>query len=1139
MSQTGALPPSNFTFLKASWPAFAVEASKAERNVMVDPRTACFYARRTLELAVTCIYDVDRELRRPWKDDLAAMTTEPTFVAAVEVRVRTKMDLIRKQGNAAVHRKKPVSQEEALAAVRDLFHVMYWLARTYARPNADKPHPSLSFEPAAIPRPMSAEQRQATREALAKREQENEARDAELLVSKRENADLQAELERVRAEIAAAKAALVPDEHDYDEAETRDRYIDQLLHEAGWPLEEGRDREYEVSGMPNTQGVGYVDYVLWGADGKPLGVVEAKRTKRSPQVGQQQAKLYADCLEAQSGQRPVIYYSTGYEHWLWDDTRYGPRQVQGFATRDELALMVNRRTTRLDLADVTINTAIAERPYQQRAIRNVDEAFEAQRRKALLVMATGAGKTRAVIALVDQLLRAGWVKRVLFLADRVALVDQAVGAFKEHLPTASTVNLVTERNQDGRVYASTYPTVMGLIGEAEAGEPRRFGPDFFDLVVIDEAHRSVYQKYGAIFRYFDSLLVGLTATPKDEVSHDTYGLFELPAGEPTDYYGIDDAVAERFLVPPRAMRVPVRFPNRGIRYDQLSKEEQDRWEGTDWGEGEEPPELVDAEAVNRWLFNIDTVDKVLATLLEHGHRVAGGDRLAKTIIFARTNRHAEFIAERFDKNYPEHAGHFARVITYKTEYARTLIDGFKCKEEAPHIAISVDMLDTGIDVPEVSNLVFFKPVRSKTKFWQMLGRGTRLCRDLFGPGEDKQDFYVFDCCENLAYFNQEMTAAEGSATPSLQQRLFGERVELVVALRKAEGDGDGTQSEGGLRADTVALLRAQVEAMNVDNFLVRPQRRWVEEYREAAAWDGIAGERAIAVAEHLADLPTSVRDTDEEAKRFDLIVLRLQLGRLRAEPGQERLRRQVQTIAAGLLEQLAIPAIRAQKALLRDLADDEWWADVTLPMLEYARRRVRGLVRLLEKRARTIVYTDFVDDVGLIEEIELAGLRGAGGYERFREKARVYLRVHEDHVALQKLRRNKPLTRSDLEELDRMLAEAGVGEARDLERAREEAGGLGRFVRSLVGLERGAATEALSGFIDGRSLTADQLHFVSLVVEHLTQNGGMDAGLLYESPFTDVAVGGPEGLFEEADVTRLVAIIDALRVPADADENVA
>jgi len=602
---------SQFTFLQHEWSAVFDAASRAEAAVQADPRTACFYARRALELTVSWAYKHDAALRLPYQDNLSALIHEPSFKQAAGEAVFSKARLINALGNRAVHSHRAVPEADALAAVRELFHVAYWFARTYGR--SGRPAPQLAFDPGALPRPAAAAQQ--TAEQLRALEEGLRERDEKLATLLADKGALDEELKRLRAEVAKAKqaAAVQPDTHDYSEAETRDYFIDLLLKEAGWPLDQARDRECEVSGMPNAEGKGYVDYVLWGDDGKPLGLVEAKRTRRDARVGQQQAKLYADCLERQFGQRPVIFYSNGYEHWLWDDTRYPPRKVQGFYKKAELGLLIQRRETRRALAAAPINSEIVERHYQTRAIRRMAEAFERDHdRKALLVMATGAGKTRTIIALSDLLMRCNWAKRVLFLADRVALVNQAVNAFKRHLPDASPVNLVTEKHAEGRVYVSTYPTMMGLIDEASDGQ-RRFGVGHFDLVIIDEAHRSVFQKYRAIFDYFDSLLVGLTATPKDEVDRNTYGLFDLEDGVPTDAYSLEEAVRDGFLVPPRAVSVPLKFQREGIKYDELSEEDKDQWDALEWDDDGTVPDRVEAEAVNKWLFNKDTVDKVLGT----------------------------------------------------------------------------------------------------------------------------------------------------------------------------------------------------------------------------------------------------------------------------------------------------------------------------------------------------------------------------------------------------------------------------------------------------------------------------------------------------------------------------------------------
>jgi type I restriction enzyme R subunit len=1134
---------SQFAFLQREWAAVFEAASKAEAAVHVDPRTACFYARRTLELAVSWGYKHDAALKLPYQDNLSALIHDPSFKQAAGEAVFSKARVINTLGNRAVHSHRAVPESDALAAVRELFHVAYWFARTYGR--IGRPAPGLTFDAEALPRPGAAAQRSA--EQLQRLEASLRERDEKLAALLSDKSALDEELKRLRAEVAAAKraAAAQPDTHDYSEAETRDYFIDLLLKEAGWPLDQARDREFEVSGMPNEQGKGFVDYVLWGDDGKPLGLVEAKRTRRDARVGQQQAKLYADCLERQFGQRPVIFYSNGYEHWIWDDTRYPPRRVQGFYKKAELELLIQRRSTRRPLAEATVNGEIVERHYQTRGIRRIAEAFERDRdRKALLVMATGAGKTRTVIALCDLLMRCNWVKRVLFLADRVALVSQAVNAFKRHLPDASPVNLVTDKEAEGRVFVSTYPTMMGLIDETSDGQ-RRFGAGHFDLVIIDEAHRSVFQKYRAIFDYFDSLLVGLTATPKDEVDRNTYSLFELENGVPTDAYSLEEAVRDGFLVPPKAVSVPLKFQREGIKYDDLTEEDKDQWDALEWDEDGNVPDRVEAEAVNKWLFNKDTVDKVLEHVMTRGIKVAGGDRLGKTIVFAKNQHHAEFIAERFDANYPHLRGEFARVITFKTEYAQSLIDDFSNKEKAPHIALSVDMLDTGIDIPEIVNLVFFKLVRSKTKFWQMLGRGTRLCPDLFGLGQHKEFFYLFDYCQNLEYFSQDIPATEGSISASLGKRLFDARLEVIGELdqRLAAQPEDRVaeprlpppghpESEAEVRAQVAALLHKEVAAMNLDNFVVRPHRRVVEKYAKPEAWKKLPVDARSELSHEVAGLPTELDPENEEAKRFDLLALGLQLTLLRHEPGFERLRDRVKEIAGLLEEKDAIPVVREQMPLIQDLQTDEWWHDATVPMLETMRRRLRGLVQFIDKRQRKPVYTDFEDLMGGESPVELQGFAVGTDQTRFLAKARAFLRQHLDHVAVAKLRMNKPLTASDLTELERVLADSGVGEPDDIRRAADVSQGLGLFVRSLVGLDRGAAKEALSGFINGRTLSANQLEFVNLVVDHLTEHGVMQAARLYESPFTDLTPRGPDGLFKPRELDALLQALDAVRATA-------
>jgi len=1122
---------SNFSFLAKEWPDILEAAEKAEASIKDDPRTSCFYARRATELVVNWIYKADSALHLPYQDNLGALLHEPTFKQAVGEAVFNKADLISRIGNRAVHDNRAIPESASAAAVRELFHVCYWLAHTYAR--GSKPSPDLAYDPKAAARcttaaPHTIAKLQELEASLA----ESDQKLTELLVDREA---LDGELVRLRAEVAKAKSEAVADTHDYSEADTRTQIIDEYLHEAGWSLSEKRDLEYEVSGMPNQQNKGYVDYVLWGDDGKPLGLVEAKRTMKSPLVGKQQAKLYADCLEEEFGRRPVIFYSNGYHTWIWDDQMYPPREIQGFYTKGELELLIQRRTSRKSLATADISDTIVERYYQTRAIRRIGEAFQNNfERKALLVMATGAGKTRTVIALADLLMRCNWAKRVLFLADRIALVNQAVGAFKAHLPSSSPVNLVTDRDGDGRVYVSTYPTMMGLIDEMNEGR-RRFGPGHFDLIVIDEAHRSVYQKYRAIFDYFDSLLVGLTATPKDEVDINTYQLFELERGVPTDAYQLDDAIKDGFLVPPIAVSVPIKFQRQGITYKDLSPEEQEKWDALEWGDDDPIPDKVQSSALNAWLFNEDTVDKVLAHLMTDGQRVAGGDRIGKTIIFAKNHAHADFIVERFDASYPKYKGAYARTVHHGVNYAQSLIDDFSNTTKAPHIAVSVDMLDTGIDVPDVVNLVFFKQVRSKTKFWQMVGRGTRLRPDLFGPGDDKKSFFILDYCGNLEFFSLDPATADGRLGETLSTKLFTTRLDLIAELDRGNApEAGGDDQADKLRVETASLLHGVVASMNLDNFVVRPKREHVERFAKAEAWTVLEQDDLHELASEVAPLPSDVEAEDEEVKRFDLLILNLQLSILRHDPRFPKLRDQVIAIAQMIEEQASIPMVRAQLVVLEEIQSEAWWQDVTVVMLEQVRKKLRDLVQFIEKRSRKILFTDFEDEMGVATSFDLLGIPPPHDMDRFRAKARAFLRDHQDHVAIHRLRMNKPLTPSDLETLERMLAENGIGDRETIARVKEESQGLGLFVRSLIGLDRGAAKEVFAEFLEGRSLTGNQIEFVDLIINHLTEHGVMGAALLYESPFTDIAPHGPDDLFTSDEVDRLVGVLDRVRATAEA-----
>lgn len=1124
---------SNFTYLNA-WKMIYENATQAENCVYSDPRASCFYARRTLEQTVNWMYRYDNSLKSPYDSNLAALIHEPSFKNNLGVGLFAKIKAIQHTGNNAVHSDSLITQQDALQILKELHHVLYWFYRNYS---TEKTLSDQIFKPELIPHKISIDANLAQQSAkkLTELAKQLAAQDKAQAEADAKNTALNAELDILRKQIAAQKHInqQSTDNHNFNEEDTRKFLIDQQLKEVGWDLTEKNVREYPVTGMPNNTGTGFVDYVLWGENGLPLAVLEAKSTRHDARKGQEQAKLYADCLEQMFKQRPLIYYSNGYEIYFWDDNYYPARQVQGYYTRDELQRLINRRTERQDLLKTEINKEIAGRYYQEQALRNICELFQTQKqRKALLVMATGSGKTRTIISLADILLRANWAKRILFLADRNALVTQAKNEFTHLLPHSSPIILSSGLSSiNNRVCFSTYPTMMNLLDEP--AESRLFSVGFFDLVIIDEAHRSVYKKYRYIFDYFDSLLVGLTATPKADIDKNTYNIFGLESDVPTYAYELEQGIADGVLVPPVCVSVPLKFMREGIHYKELSAEEQAKWE--ELPELEERQQVLSSE-LNRFLFNADTVDKVLEHLITYGIKVEGGDRLGKTIIFAANNAHAQFICERFDANYPKDAGHFARVITYKQDYAETLIADFKDNKSKLSIAISVDMLDTGIDVPEVVNLVFFKVVRSKVKFLQMLGRGTRLCPSLFGIS-DKQNFKVFDFCQNFEYFELNPDGATDTLQKSLSEHIFTQRVQLASGLYQITAENpQQRQALADLRDYTLNLLHHQVAGMNLDNFIVRPQRQKIEKFMQREVWNSLTDSHVHELCTQLAGLPTesnpinSVEIDEELAKRFDATVLQMQLERLQTKKTSETLRLNLMQIAQKLEAKAAIPNIAAHLTLLQEMQTDDYWLYVTLPMLEEIRRKLRGLIQFLDSKDKKPVYTDFADEIGTQEVKEVSGIYSGNNLAQYRKKVEAYIKSHEDQLTIQKLKRNLPITATDLEVLEDILFQAsGIESKEDYLKTIADTKQLGVFVRELVGLDRAAAKEAFAEFLNEAIYNAKQIDFINRIIDYLTVKGIMEASVLFKSPFIDMHEASVYGFFKESQVTNIVHQLDVVK----------
>jgi type I restriction enzyme R subunit len=1119
---------SNFSFLEERFGEYYKLSAEAERNMFAAPRTSVMYARLTLEELIKWMYTYDPTLinNLPEKQTLEGLMYHQPFkeLIAPVPEMLNGLTAIRKNGNQAIHNKNDVALRYAHNSVNNLFEFAKWIYYTYVDSLVKLP---MSLDSNLIPRATGVEESIASAKAMQSQLENIKAETEKALLQKED------ELEQLRSEIARIKAEneQKPVEafslNPATEAETRRVLIDVMLRETGWNLNHANDTEYEVSGMPNKTGIGYVDYVLWGNDGLPLAVVEAKNTLHDPRKGQHQTKLYADCLENRFGRRPIIFYTNGYDTWIWDDKLYPPRKVSGFYTRDELEWTIAKRN-RKSLIKAAVNKDIAGRYYQEEALKRVADTFDRKHRKALLVMATGTGKTRTAIALVDMVMRQGWARRILFLADRNALVIQAKNNFVKLLPNLSCADITKEKEKlDNRMIFSTYPTIVNKIDTEKINDLLVYSPGHFDLIIIDEAHRSIYRKYQMIFNYFDALLFGLTATPKSDIDKNTYELFDLENHNPTYSYELDKAVADKFLVPPKKVIVTTRFLRDGIKYNELSDEEKLEYEERFYDDATDSmPEEIGSSELNQFVFNEHTVDLVLSQLMIDGLKIEGGDKIGKSIIFAKNHQHAVFIQERFYKLYPHLGGDFIQVIDNYQTYAQSLIDDFGDAKKYPQIAISVDMLDTGIDVPEILNLVFFKVVKSAVKFWQMIGRGTRLCPAIFGIPEnekdkskDKAEFLIFDYCGNFEFFDVNPDGFETKLPKSMAQCIMETRLKIVMAFDKNPELFD----EHNLRNHILDILHKTVQQYNRNSFIVKAVLREVDIFSVREKWDSLSSEDIAILFNKLTSL-AKPDDTDEDARRFDLLMLNLMLAALEGSPDVVYYSTQVKFISNSLLKKTNLPVVKLKETLLRNVVSEAFWKDsFSLSALENTRIEIRELIRLLDKEKRKVVYSNFTDEItGSVVSDAISTYVIS---ENYKQRVERYVRENENHIIIQKLRKNIPITHSELNELEKLLFDGKERGTRDefVQIYGEQP--LGKFIRSIVGLDMNAAKEAFGEFLNAGNLSADQIRFVDMIIDYLSTNGLIDAEMLFEEPFTTFHTEGIAGLFDEKSITGLLSIL--------------
>lgn len=1097
--------PTNFDFLtkETQFEPFAEAAVSAERVLPISPALCATACRTALEFAVKWVYSVDAALKQPYEDKLATLIGTEEFRDLIPDGMMQKLNYLRYLGNNATHNPKGITRDQAVLALQNLHSFLDFVAYCYGADYKVVPFDNslldvlIHSQTPAIPA------------------QPEEVNFADLLA---ENLPNREKLTKKRVQQLKHGYTLKP--MDMTEAQTRKAYIDVMLLDAGWQRGTNWVDEYPAEGMPNPTGKGAVDYVLFGDDGLPLAVIEAKRTSANVEQGRQQAVLYADFLEKKYHRRPIIFMTNGYETRIWSDKFYPERVVSGIFSKRDLEKEFNITQNRTQLNAVKINDDISNRYYQKEAIQAICDAFDARnRRKALLVMATGSGKTRTIISLVDVLIRHGWVKNVLFLADRNALVTQAKRAFHNLLPNLSLCNLTESKEEaSARAVFSTYQTMMNCIDTTRDDQGERlFTPGHFDLIIVDEAHRSIYNKYKDIFTYFDSLLVGLTATPKEEIDKNTYGIFDLESGVPTYGYELSQAVIDGYLVDFQSIETELKFLSDGITYAELTPEEQTEYENTFADEDGNIPENIDSGALNEWIFNQDTIKKVLNILLQYGQRVEFGEKIGKTIIFAKNHQHAEKIREIWDKEYPQYPKHYARVIDNQTKFAQTLIDDFSDKAKMPQIAISVDMLDTGIDVPEILNLVFFKKVLSRAKFWQMIGRGTRLCENLI-DGEDKEQFYIFDLCGNFAFFRLNGNGREVGRACTLQEQMFNAKVEMTYKLQEI---GFQTDTLIQYRKELVNALVKQVSALPRDSFAIKQHLKIIDRFQSEEDFESLTYENTLQIAEHIAPL-TPPAGEDISANRFDMLIYQIELAIL-ANKSTKRAKNDVVNKASALSKYGNIPAIAQQRELIEQILHNDYLERACISDFEDVRGKLRDLIKFIPENERVLYDTNFTDDILNMEwnESDLTN----DDLINYKKKVNYYILQHQEIPAIAKLKGNKPLTPEDVRSLEKILwNELGT---KDQYIAQYGKTPLGELVRSVVGLSQQAANEAFSRFLQENDLDSQQMHFVRQIVNYIIRNGMMkDLSVLQESPFDDM--GSITDLFDISTFLNIRRIIDGI-----------
>ena len=1112
----------NFEFLREKWPELASLGGFAEQYAWPDPTSALVKLRTYVESMIHRLYD-EHNIPKPFSKSLIDLLNDSVFKQSVPPVVLNSFHGIRLAGNKAAHGEY-VARFNTPDLLKDAFHLGCWFFIINGGQQGDCPAYRTPEKVGRLEKTTEELRRdkQRIQETLAAKESEMQSLLTKLEAARVKTRVTEKKVEELQRFLSIGKTAA--DALGFDEATTRKRLIDTELVSVGWDVgvnganTDEVTQEEEIRHQPTKTGIGYADYVLWDDNGLPLAVIEAKKTAKSAELGQEQARLYADGLEKVHRQRPFIFYTNGFDIFIWDDAQgYPPRSLYGFYSKDSLQYLLFQRNNRKQLDRLSPKIEIVDRLYQVEAIKRVAEKFSANRHKALIVQATGTGKTRVAIALTELLNRASWVKRVLFLCDRKELRKQAKNVFNDFLSEPMTVvNAGSAKDRDKRIYLATYPAMNKIFQTFDVG--------FFDLIIADESHRSIYNRYRDMFRYFDCLQVGLTATPVGFISRNTFRIFDCDDKTPTAYYALDQAVEEGYLVPYEVYVHTTQFLRKGIKYKDLTDEQKRQLEE----EGEDPKDFdFENHQIDKQIFNRDTNRAIIRNLMDNGIRDETGQYPGKTIVFARNHNHAVLLNEVFNELFPQYGGKFCRVIDNYDTRAEQLIDDFKSdKDSDPYIAISVDMLDTGIDVPEIVNLVFAKPIRSQVKFEQMIGRGTRLCRDLLGAGKNKTHFRIFDHWGNFDYFEKHYKKAEPSVSKSLMQQLFEARLDLArTALNKSEPDAFNM---------VIKRVKEDLDRLSEDIISVREKWREKRSLSKTETLQAFTPVTEQALRRQMASLMQWVDIRGYvDAYRFDQLMTSLQIEHLKKSGLFDDLKNQMHDRLSRL--QMHLNPVREKADVIKEAKSADFWNPVTIEKLEMVRRQLRGIMQYSARVTYTPPDPKFIDIKDGQEEYKRLSTKlkfsDMPGYRKHVQDA--LLKVFDENPTLQKIKSGRPVSTGDLKALTSLVLTQNPNVDQEILREffEETAEPLDHAIRSIIGMDADVVSNRFSKFVTRYpSLTSSQVSFLNLLKNHISRYGSIKIGQLYEAPFTALHSDGLDGVFaDEKMIDDLIAVIHSFK----------